>query len=83
MGSETEKKVYFALINENPVAVGLRQWGTDLPLANISLVAIEFGNLSSVFSKLDWQNTMTQVIDYSNLLITFKMMTVKNIRFVV
>ena len=61
VGSSSHKEAYFALINNNPVAVLLKSWGTNMTGALVELMGVEEGNHSSVTQRHSFTNMSTTV----------------------
>ncbi|KAJ9592481.1 hypothetical protein L9F63_015897, partial [Diploptera punctata] len=62
VGSNSQKEAYFALVNNNPVAVLLKSWGTNMTGALVELVGVEEGNQSSVLQRHSFTNMSTTLV---------------------
>ncbi|XP_049836735.1 transmembrane protein 131 isoform X2 [Schistocerca gregaria] len=56
VGSSSQREAHFALLNNNPVAVNLKMWGTNLTGGAVELLGVEEGNQSSVLRKHSFKN---------------------------
>lgn len=61
VGSASQKEAHFAVINNNPVAVLLKSWGTNMTGAVVELVGVEEGNLSTLMQRHSFSNMSTTV----------------------
>ena len=61
VGSASQKEAHFAVINNNPVAVLLKSWGTNMTGAVVELVGVEEGNLSTLMQRHSFSNMSTAV----------------------
>lgn len=61
VGSASHKEAHFAVINNNPVAVLLKSWGTNMTGALVELVGVEKGNQSTVLQRHSFSNMSATV----------------------
>jgi hypothetical protein len=61
VGSTSQKEIHFAVINNNPVAVLLKSWGTNMTGALVDLIGVEEGNQSTVMQRHSFSNMSTTV----------------------
>ncbi|PNF21398.1 hypothetical protein B7P43_G15334 [Cryptotermes secundus] len=62
VGSASHKEAHFAVINNNPVAVLLKSWGTNMTGALVELVGAEEGNQSTVLQRHSFSNMSTTLV---------------------
>ncbi|KAJ4441386.1 hypothetical protein ANN_11241 [Periplaneta americana] len=62
VGSTSQKEAHFAVVNNNPVAVLLKSWGTNMTGALVELVGVEEGNRSTVLQRHSFSNMSTTLV---------------------
>jgi hypothetical protein len=61
VGTSSQKEAHFAVINNNPVAVLLKSWGTNMTGTLMELIGVEEGNQSTVLQRYSFSNMSTTV----------------------
>ncbi|XP_067136144.1 transmembrane protein 131 isoform X2 [Centruroides vittatus] len=57
LGMGEKRTMIFAVINENPVDVNLKNWGSDMPKSYVDLVGLDKGNAST----LAWRHNFSSL----------------------
>jgi hypothetical protein len=61
VGTSSQKEAHFAVINNNPGAVVLKSFGTNMTGALMELVGVDEGNQSTVLQRHSFSN-MTKTV---------------------
>ncbi|RWS31127.1 transmembrane protein 131-like isoform X4 [Leptotrombidium deliense] len=56
IGLKEEKSMVFSLVNNNPVDVRLKNWGSNISKAHVDLIGIEEGNVTAIAQKTNFSN---------------------------
>lgn len=76
VGSSSQRESHFALLNNNPVAVNLETWGTNLTGAVVELLGVEEGNRSTLLEKHSFKNMSKSLILKPGFFAVFRVLVV-------